>query len=78
MTFISVLFFSFGFVRLELELKAHKERIVALEKSQQTSKTVKDTTPLQKGKQLVEQSRQDARLYEFHGRDDRGKQQSRL
>ena len=55
MTFISVLFFSVGFVRLELELKAHKERIVALEKSQQTSKTVKDTTPLKKGKQFVEQ-----------------------
>ena len=79
MTFISVLFFSVGFVRLELQLKAQKERILALEKIQQTSKTVKDTTPLKKGKQfvVVEQLRRVARFYEFYGRDEGRKQQGR-
>ena len=51
-TFISVLLFSVGFVRLELELRAHKERIVALEQNQQILiRPATDTSPLIKGKQ---------------------------
>ena len=53
-TFISVLFFSAGFVRLELELRAHRERIVALEQEEQKgNKTVKVVPPLNEGKRLV-------------------------
>ena len=51
-TFMSVLLFSVGFVRLELELRAHKERIVTLEQNQQILiKPATDTSPLTKGKQ---------------------------
>ena len=52
-TFISVLFFCVGFVRLELELRAHTERIVALEQGQIVNETVKDAPPSSEGKRLV-------------------------
>ena len=49
-----MLFFSAGFVRLELELRAHRERIVALEQEEQKgNKTVKVVPPLNEGKRLV-------------------------
>ena len=48
---MSVLLFSVGFVRLELELRAHKERIVTLEQNQQIlTKPATNTLPLAKGK----------------------------
>lgn len=51
-TFISLLLFSVGFVRLELELRAHKERIITLEQNQQILiNPARDTPPLTKGKQ---------------------------
>ena len=51
-TFISVLLFSVGFVRLELELRALKETIVTLEQNQQILIwPATDTSPLTKGKQ---------------------------
>ena len=51
-TFISVLLFSVGFVRLELELRTHKERIMTLEQNQQILiNPAADTPPLTKGKQ---------------------------
>ena len=52
-TFISVLFFCVGFVRLELELRSHTERIVALEQGQKVNETVKDAPPSSEGKRLV-------------------------
>ena len=52
-TFISVLFFCVGFVRLELELRSHTERIVALEQEQKVNETVKDAPPLSEGKRLI-------------------------
>ena len=54
-TFINVLLFSVGFVRLELELRAHKERIVTLEQNQQILIPAKDTSPLAKGKENVDE-----------------------
>lgn len=48
-TFISVLFFTAGFVRLELELRAQRDRIFSLEKNQETSKTATDSPFLNKG-----------------------------
>ena len=54
-TFMSVLLFSVGFVRLELELRAHKERIVTLEQNQQILIPATDTSPLAKGKQNVDE-----------------------
>lgn len=55
-TFISVLFFCVGFVRLELELRSHTERIVALEQGQKVNETVKDATPSSEGKRLVDKT----------------------
>lgn len=52
-TFISVLFFCVGFVRLELELRSHTERIVALEQEQKVNETVKDVPPSSEGKRPV-------------------------
>ena len=52
-TFISVLFFCVGFVRLELELRSHTERIVALEQQQKVNETEKDAPPLSEGKRLI-------------------------
>ena len=52
-TFISVLFFCVGFVRLELELRSHTERIVALEQGQKVNETEKDAPPSSEGKRLV-------------------------
>ena len=52
-TFISVLFFCVGFVRLELELRSHRERILALEQEQKVNETVKDAPSLSEGKRLV-------------------------
>ena len=43
-TFMSVLLFSVGFVRLELELRAHKERILTLEQNQQILIPATDTS----------------------------------
>ncbi|XP_078371595.1 uncharacterized protein LOC144655248 [Oculina patagonica] len=40
MTLISVVFYSVGFMRLAYELKAHNERILALEENQQKTTTV--------------------------------------
>ena len=54
-TFISVLLLSVGFVHLELELTAHKERIVTLEQNQQILIPATDTSPLTKGKQNVDE-----------------------
>ena len=51
-TFISVLFFCVGFVRLELELRSHRERILALEQEQKVNETVKDAPPSSEGKRL--------------------------
>lgn len=55
-TFISVLFFCVGFVRLELELRSHTERIVALEQGQKVNETVKDAPPSSEGKRLVDKT----------------------
>ena len=52
---MSVLLFSVGFVRLELELRAHKERIVTLEQNQQILIPATGTSPLAKGKQNVDE-----------------------
>lgn len=55
---MSVLLFSVGFVRLELELRAHKERIVTLEQNQQIlTKPATNTSPITKGKQNVHKRR---------------------
>lgn len=40
MTLISVVFYSVGFMRLAWELRAHNERILALEENQQKTTTV--------------------------------------